>query len=99
MCWRLQPYVLEAATVVLEAATICADCNHLPMLPGYLVTTPPGAAAGGSCAHRPDAWYVPRGLALTQPLALTLTLAPALAPTLALTLTLVPTLAPTLTSP
>ena len=31
MCWRLQPFVREAAT-------ICADCNHLPMLPGYLVT-------------------------------------------------------------
>ena len=32
--------MLEAATIVLEAATICADCNHMAMLPGYLVITP-----------------------------------------------------------
>ena len=50
MCWRLQPYVLEAAST-------CLSTRYLAITP-----LPPGAAAGGPCAQHADAGYAPQGL-------------------------------------
>ena len=84
MCWRLQPYVLEAAST-------CLSTRYLAITP-----LPPGAAAGGPCAQHADAGYAPQGLSPNPDPNLNpdpnrivaLALAPTLALTLALTLIL-----------